>query len=774
MAKKAEIDSDKDKVTVKAQKTQAGLKKEKKAPTKKTTAETVPAPEEQLSVPVKKTAAKKKTDKKTNIDTKTKADAKKKSVSKKSEKSRSARGSSAPLSEGKILIIVESPAKARTLEKILGPDYHVEASVGHVRDLPKGRIGIDIDNNFEPEYIQTRGKADIIKMLKKESAVSRKTLLASDPDREGEAISWHLAQILGIDPTTECRIRMQEITKEGVRSAVAHPDHINLDKVDAQQSRRVLDRLVGYQLSPLLWYKVQRGLSAGRVQSVALRIICEREEEIEVFVPQEYWLLDVHALSADQRRYVLRVEKRNGKGFQIENAEQSLAVEEALNRNPLVVSDYRTKESSRSPLPPFKTSQLQQEASRRLGFSPRRTMGIAQSLYEGIDIPGRGPVGLITYMRTDSLRISPEAIDSSRRYIQETMGDTYLPEKPNHYMPNEKAQDAHEAIRATDPFLTPASLKGYLNPEQFRLYELIWNRFIASQMAPARMARTTIEAACGDYGLKQQGIVVLFDGWGKLWPLGVKDVTIPPAEIGEKLSVERINREQKFTQPPSRFTDAGLVKVLEEKGIGRPSTYASIMETLVDRGYVDRGEEDKKLIPTRLGRVVCAFLVQHFPKQINTGFTAAMENDLDRVETGEISWTDVVREFWSEFKPILDEVTATAERMPVPSEEIGEDCPECGKPLVIRRGRFGEFIACTGFPECRYTRKIIKTTGIQCPKCSEGELVRRKVTKGKTKGRFFYACSRYPDCDFVAWKKPGTEKGAEEGSGSYERSETDL
>ena len=752
MAKKAEIDSAKDKV--KALKTPVAAKK---------TTVKVLAQEEGLPLPVKKSAAK------------TKTGSKKKPVSKKSEKSRSVRGNSAPLSEGKILIIVESPAKARTLEKILGPDYHVEASVGHVRDLPKGRIGIDIDNNFEPEYIQTRGKADIIKTLKKESAVSRKTLLASDPDREGEAISWHLAQLLGIDPTTECRIRMQEITKEGVRSAVAHPDHINLDKVDAQQSRRVLDRLVGYQLSPLLWYKVQRGLSAGRVQSVALRIICEREEEIEVFVPQEYWLLDVHALSVDQRRYVLRVEKRNGKGFQVENAEQSLSVEDVLKQNPLVVSDYRTKESARSPLPPFKTSQLQQEASRRLGFSPRRTMGIAQSLYEGIDIPGRGPVGLITYMRTDSLRISPEAIDASRRYIQETMGDDYLPDKPNYYMPKEKAQDAHEAIRATDPFLTPASLKGYLNPEQFRLYELIWNRFIASQMTPARMARTTIEATCGEYGLKQQGIVVLFDGWGKLWPLGVKDVTIQPAEVGELLSVERINREQKFTQPPSRFTDAGLVKVLEEKGIGRPSTYASIMETLVDRGYVDRGEEDKKLIPTRLGRVVCAFLVQHFPKQINTGFTAAMETDLDRVEAGEISWNDVVREFWSEFKPILDEVTATAERMPVPSEEIGEDCPECAKPLVIRRGRFGEFIACTGFPDCRYTRKIIKTTGIPCPKCAEGELVRRKVTKGKTKGRFFYACSRYPDCDFVAWKKPGTEKNAEEGvPETYERSETDL
>lgn len=756
MAKKAEIDSDKEKDKLKEPKARAAAKKKTKAPADEKAAAKPRATKPKEAKP--KEAKPKETKPK---GTKAKAAPKKRS--------------GAALSEGKTLIIVESPAKARTLEKILGSDYHVEASVGHVRDLPKGRIGIDVENNFEPEYIQTRGKADIIRTLKKESAASKKTLLASDPDREGEAISWHLAQILGIDPTTECRIRMQEITKEGVRSAVDNPDRINLDKVDAQQSRRVLDRLVGYQLSPLLWYKVQRGLSAGRVQSVALRIICEREEEIEAFVPQEYWLLDVHALAEDGRRYVLRVEKRGGKTFQIESAEQSLVVERELREKPLAISDYRKKESSRAALPPFKTSQLQQEASRRLGFSPRRTMGIAQSLYEGIDIPGRGPVGLITYMRTDSLRISPEAIESSRRYIGEAMGDAYLPEKPNYYTPKEKAQDAHEAIRPTDPFLTPAFLKGYLNPEQFRLYELIWNRFIASQMTPARMARTTVEAACGEYGLKQQGIVVLFDGWGKLWPLGVKDVTIQPATVGEPLSAERINREQKFTQPPARFTDAGLVKVLEEKGIGRPSTYASIMETLVDRGYVNRGEEDKKLIPTPLGRIVCAFLVRYFPKQINTGFTAAMETDLDRVEAGEAAWNDVVREFWSEFKPILDEVTATAERMPVPSEEIGEDCPECQKPLVIRRGRFGEFIACTGFPDCRYTRKIVKTTGIACPKCTTGELVRRKVTKGKTKGRFFYACSRYPDCDFVAWKKPGAEKGAqEEGTEPYERPESDL
>ena len=658
-------------------------------------------------------------------------------------------------SAGRTLVIVESPAKAKTLEKILGSGYHVEASIGHVRDLPKARMAVDVENNFTPEYINVRGKASLIKTLKGASEAAKRTLLASDPDREGEAISWHLATLLGIDPASECRIRMQEITEQGVKSAVSQPDHIDMDLVDAQQSRRILDRLVGYNLSPLLWFKVQRGLSAGRVQSVALRIVCEREAEIEIFVPKEYWLLDVVARSAaGDRIYTMRVEKKSKKTFVPENVEQSLEAERAIRENDIVVESYKVKETSRAPLPPFKTSVLQQEASRRLGYSPRRTMRIAQSLYEGVEIPGRGPVGLITYMRTDSLRLSPEAIDSSRKYIEERIGADYLPEKPNTYTPKGKAQDAHEAIRATDPFLTPESLKEHLRQEQFKLYELIWNRFVASQMAPARIARATLEATAGDYGMKQAGITVLFPGWGKVWPLGVKDSDVPPAVQGEVLDLKEIKREQKFTQPPARFTDAGLVKVLEEKGIGRPSTYASIIETLADRGYVERGEEDKKLIPTKLGRIVNTFLVRYFPQLINTDFTAMMENELDSVERGEENWVDVVRGFWDGFKPVLDEVSATAERMTIEPEEIGEDCPECGKPLVVKRGRFGEFIACTGYPDCKYTRNIVKTTGIQCPKCGEGELIRRKAGKGKAKGRFFYGCSRYPDCDFVSWKKP--------------------
>jgi DNA topoisomerase-1 len=679
----------------------------------------------------------------------------------------------ASASAGKTLVIVESPAKAKTLEKILGHTYHVEASIGHVRDLPKARLAVDVDNNFAPEYITVRGKGDLIKSLKAASEASARTLLASDPDREGEAIAWHLATLLGIDPATDCRIRMQEITEQGVKSAVSSPDRIDMDLVDAQQSRRVLDRLVGYNLSPLLWYKVSKGLSAGRVQSVALRIVCEREDEIEAFAPQEYWLLDVEATASGGRKYVLRVDKKNKKPFMPDCAEQSIEAENAIRNSQITVESFKAKETKRSPLPPFKTSVLQQEASRRLGYSPRRTMRIAQSLYEGVDIPGKGPVGLITYMRTDSLRLAPEAIASSRKYIEEIIGSEYLPEKPNFFTPKGKAQDAHEAIRATDPFLTPESLKDYLRSDQFRLYDMIWRRFVASQMSPAAVCRTTIEASSGEYGMKQAGIVVLFQGWGKVWPLGVKDVEIPEAEPGETLDLADIKREQKFTQPPARYTDAGLVKVLEEKGIGRPSTYASIIETLADRGYVDR-EEDKKLAPTKLGRVVNAFLVKHFPNLINMEFTAGMEGQLDSVESGRVNWIDVIRGFWDEFKPVLDNVSATAERMNVAPEEIGEPCPDCGKPLVIKRGRFGEFIACTGYPDCRYTRRIVKTIGMKCPKCGEGEVIQRKATKGKARGRSFYGCSRYPDCDFVSWKKPAAPKQDKSADGETAETQDDF
>ncbi|MDY2983982.1 MAG: type I DNA topoisomerase [Synergistes jonesii] len=663
---------------------------------------------------------------------------------------------------GKTLVVVESPAKARTLEKILGPKYRVLASVGHVLDLPKGRLAIDLEHDFEPEYIQVRGKADLIKTLKGASAASAHTILASDPDREGEAIAWHLATLLGIEIDRRCRIRMHEITERGVKNAISKPDVINMKLVEAQQARRVLDRLVGYELSPLLWYKVQRGLSAGRVQSVALRIVCEREEEIERFIPEEYWLIDVEAESADGRQYKLRVDKYKNKACTIANEEEALKVEREIRAGTLVVDDFSTKESEREPNPPFRTSTLQQEASRRLGFAPKRTMRVAQSLYEGVDIPGRGPTGLITYMRTDSLRLAPEALEASRSFIAAAFGEKYLPERPREYAPKGRAQDAHEAIRATDASLSPESIKDHLTAEQFRLYELIWSRFIASQMRDAKVARTNLICSSADYQMKQSGAVVTFDGWGRVYPLGVKDVTMEPAVVGEELSVMEVTKEQKFTQPQPRYTEAGLVKILEEKGIGRPSTYATIIDTLSLRGYVERGEEDKRLVPTKLGRVVNDFLVRYFSSIINEGFTANMEKELDQVESGGVEWKKLVSGFWGEFKPKVDDVSENAESMRPEPEKIGESCPECGKDLVIKRGRFGEFIACSGYPECKYTRKIVKSTGIKCPKCGEGELVRRRASKGKTAGRFFYGCTRYPECDYVSWKKPGKEGTAAE------------
>lgn len=644
------------------------------------------------------------------------------------------------------------------MKKILGNGFEILPSMGHVRDLPKGRLGVDIEHDFAPEYIQVRGKADIIKKLKAAYASSQNAYLASDPDREGEAIAWHLADILGIDPTSKCRVKMYEITPSGVKKAFSEPEIIDMDRVDAQQARRLLDRLLGYQLSPLLWRKIQKGLSAGRVQSVALRILCEREDEIEAFKSQEYWLIEVEVASEDNRRYRLRLEKRDGKSLVIENEAQAQKIESELKNLPFIVESFKTRETARDPMPPFRTSTLQQEASRRLGFAPRRTMRIAQSLYEGVEIPGRGPTGLITYMRTDSVRLSSEAVTAAREYIRKTFGEEYLPSKPKVYVAMERTQDAHEAIRPTDVFLDPESLKDHLTSEQYRLYDLIWRRFVACQMAQARVARATLEVAAGPYSLKQSGAAVRFEGWGRLWPLGVKDALIPEAVLGERFSLVSVDHEQKFTQPPARYTEAGLIKVLEEKGIGRPSTYATIVETLLDRGYVENEETERKLHPTRLGRIVNTFLVKYFPGIINVDFTAKLEGELDEVESGKVKWLELVKDFWEHFHPTLEEVSEKAERVVVEPVFTGEVCPECGRPLVIKRGRFGEFIACSGYPECKFTQKMLKSTGIPCPKCGKGELVRRKAGKGKAKGRIFYGCSRYPECDFLSWKKPTGKK----------------
>lgn len=655
--------------------------------------------------------------------------------------------------KGKTLVIVESPAKAKTLKKILGANYEIKASMGHIRDLPKSRIGVDIDNDFKPDYIPVRGKAAVIKELKKKAEGAGKVLLASDPDREGEAIAWHLSHILSIDPTTPCRIRMFEITAKAVRESVKKPEKIDQDRVDAQQARRILDRLVGYKLSPLLWRKVRSRLTAGRVQSVALRLIAEREREISEFVSQEYWLLDVAASAQGGREYLLRLEKKDGKNLTVASMTEAEEVEKELRLNPIVVADFKVKESRRPPLAPFKTSTLQQEASRRLGFSPQRTMRIAQDLYEGIEIPGKGPVGLITYMRTDSLRLSDEAVDSVRGFIGNAYGKAFLPDAPNAYEAKGRSQDAHEAIRPTDVALDPESLKAILKPEQARLYDLIWRRFVSCQMSPAAVARSSVEARCGSFLLKQSGVTVLFEGWGRIWPLEMKEAPVPEAAPGEILEIGKIVKEQRFTQPPTRYSESGLVKALEENGIGRPSTYASIVQTLEDRGYAALNE-DRRLQPSDLGLVVNDFLVSHFSDIVQVDFTARMEAELDQVESGSRPWVLVPREFWASFRPRLEEVEQTVEALNLPKEEpepIGQDCPDCGAPLVKRKGRFGEFIACSAFPKCRYSRPILKTIGIACPKCGLGQIVRRRSKKG---GRTFFGCERYPECDFVSWDAP--------------------
>ncbi|MDY3868053.1 MAG: type I DNA topoisomerase [Pyramidobacter sp.] len=665
-------------------------------------------------------------------------------------------------------MVVESPTKARSLTKILGSSYTVKASVGHIVDLPKSRLAIDIEHDFKPEYILVKGKAKIKKELQTAAASARTVLLAADPDREGEAIAWHVSGILGIDPASDCRIRIHEITADAVKNAVKHPEPIDMNRVNAQQARRVLDRLVGYQLSPLLWRKVRRGLSAGRVQSVALAIICQREDEISAFVPKDYWNICVDACSPDGRHYRLRVERENnvslltdGKPLAIDSLEKAQRFENVLRTEPIAVAAFTQKNSSRKAPVPFKTSTLQQAAASRLGFSPRRTMSVAQSLFEGVVIPSKGVTGLITYMRTDSLRMAPEAVNQARSVIKETFGSKYIPAKPIMYHASSNAQDAHEAIRPTDFTLKPELIKSALSPEQYRLYDLIWRRSIASQMTSAKVNSTAIECQCANLGLRAQGSSVSFDGWGAVWPLDLKDSLLSPAQEGEILTANEIETEQNQTRPPLRYTESSLIKTLEEDGIGRPSTYASIVETLYDRAYVVR-EEDRKLRPSELGRIVNRFLLDHFSSEsaspiVNVGFTAAMESSLDEVESGKSNWVDLVGHFWKTFSDAIEEAEK-APAVPLPPPELtGELCPECGRPLVKKRSRFGEFIGCSGFPECRYIQPLQKKIGVPCPKCGAdegGEVVQKKSKKGRT----FFSCSRYPDCDFVSWNKPSASK----------------
>ena len=682
--------------------------------------------------------------------------------------------------EGRTLVIVESPSKAATLSNMLGRGYVVRSSKGHMKDLPKSRMAIDIENGFTPEYILVKGKAALKNELLKLASSAKSILLASDPDREGEAIAWHLADILGVSLAEKCRVRFYEITENAVKLAVQNPDYIDINKVDAQQARRILDRLVGYTLSPLLWKKIRYGLSAGRVQSVALNLICGREREIMAFVPDPYYVITALADNGG-RHYELRACKLDGKSLMkgslpllISTSEKAQEIIAEIRSNPLVADDFKSKNSSHSAPAPFRTSTLQQEASRKLSFVPAHTMRIAQALYEGLNIPGRGHVGLITYMRTDSLRISDEALASCREYISANYSKDYLPEKPNVYGSSSKAkiQDAHEAIRPTDITLTPESLAGILTPEQLKLYSLIWRRFTASQMTPAVTAKSTLKANAGRVTLKQEGETLVFDGWSILWPLDMKGSELAKISAGEILTLSDVQSEKKYTKPPARYSEAGLIKTLEENGVGRPSTYATIAGTLESRGYIEKNEE-RRFFPTSLGMTVDDFLAQYFNRKdlssiVDAGFTAQMEKELDEIEEAARKWLDVVGEFWGEFSATLSEAEE-APRVPLPEPEpIGEACPECGHDLVKKRGRFGEFIACSNYPRCKYTRPILSSIGVKCPKCGEGEIVKRKSKKGRT----FYGCSRYPECDYVAWNRPAGEKCPECGEDLYVKGST--
>lgn len=646
----------------------------------------------------------------------------------------------------KTLVIVESPSKAKTIGKYLGSRYNVIASVGHVRDLPKSKLGIDIDDNFEPQYISIRGKGDLIKSLKKEASKASKVYLATDPDREGEAISWHLAFLLDLDPEEACRIEFNEITKDTIKEAIKHPRKINMGLVDAQQARRVLDRLVGYQISPLLWRKVRKGLSAGRVQSAALKIICDREREIEKFEPKEFW--NITAEFKKGKKFQAKLAEANGKKIVVENKEQNDNIIKELNSGEFTVSDVKEKIRMQKPYPPFTTSSLQQDAGNKLNFNAKKTMMIAQQLYEGVDVKGRGTTGLITYLRTDSVRVSDAAKQAAKDLIVSKFGAEY---SANNVFSNKKKdiQDAHEAIRPAIIELEPELIKDSLTADQFKLYKLIWNRFMASQMSQSKSNSIQVNIANGIYGFKANGSELLFDGFRRLYNTADDEGAklLPSLEKDEKLKAESLKGEQSFTQPPARYTEASLVKELEDKDIGRPSTYAPIVSTLTERKYV--GREKKALKPTELGFLVNDLMEEYFKDIVDAGFTANMENRLDDVEVGSQKWKNLISEFYGPFKKELDVADSAIEKIVVEDVPTGELCELCGKPMVIKAGRFGDFIACSGYPECKNTKPIIKTIGVKCPNCGK-DIVARKSKRG----RLFYGCSGYPDCKTVFWNKP--------------------
>ena len=675
--------------------------------------------------------------------------------------------------DGRALVIVESPAKARTIGRFLGPGYTVKASMGHVRDLPKSKLGVDVAQNFQPTYTVLKEKLPVVKELQESVQRAREVILATDLDREGEAIAWHLIEATRAHDKPVRRIVFHEITEEAIREALAHPRGIDMRLVNAQQARRVLDRLVGYEISPLLWRKVKSGLSAGRVQSVALRLVVDREREIQAFVPQEYWTIEVDLVptgngAQEPVPFAAALVRVRGEKPDLPNEEAARAVARELEASQYWVVAVKERQKQRRPAPPFITSTLQQEAGRKLRFPVSLTMQLAQQLYEGVELGPEGSVGLITYMRTDSTQVAASAQQRAREVIAARWGADFLPERPPVYAKKAKgAQEAHEAIRPTDPARDPESVRPYLTPRQYQLYRLIWERFIASQMAPAIYDTVTVEIAAGPtfgadapYLLRATGSVVRFPGFLVVYREErdedevdeLDQRPLPPLATGEVLRLLAVRPEQHFTQPPPRYSEATLVKTLEELGIGRPSTYAPTIETLKQRRYVV--VEDRKLVPTELGMLVTDLLVQHFPDVVDVGFTSRLEEELDEIAAGERDWVPVVREFYEPFHRQVEEAEQTMERVRLADQPSGEVCELCGRPMVIKESRFGRFLSCSGFPECKNKRPLLEKIGVRCPQCGEGEIVVRRSRKGRT----FYGCSRYPDCDFVSWERPTGER----------------
>ncbi|MBY0197139.1 type I DNA topoisomerase [Priestia megaterium] len=655
------------------------------------------------------------------------------------------------------LVIVESPAKAKTIERYLGKKYKVKASMGHVRDLPKSQMGIDIEQDYNPKYITIRGKGPVLKELKTAAKKAKKIYLAADPDREGEAIAWHLAHSLDVDIASDCRVVFNEITKEAIKESFKHPRAINMDLVDAQQARRILDRLVGYNISPLLWKKVKKGLSAGRVQSIAVRLIIDREKEIAKFIPEEYWTVKA-TFQKGNDQFEGQLIEYQGKKVELSNENDVTNIVKQLDGNEFSISKVTKRERKRNAAPSFTTSSLQQEAARKLNFRAKKTMMIAQQLYEGIDLGKEGTVGLITYMRTDSTRISETAQTEARDYITNAYGNQFVATEKRKEKKNSNAQDAHEAIRPTSALRKPGEVKEFLSRDQYRLYKLVWERFVASQMAPAIMDTMAVDLKNGDVTFRANGSKVKFPGFMKVYVEGnddqveEKENLLPDLEEGEVAYSKDIDEKQHFTQPPPRYTEARLVKTLEELGIGRPSTYAPTLDTIQKRGYV--ALDNKRFVPTELGEIVLELVLEFFPEILDVEFTAKMENDLDEVEDGNVQWVHVIDEFYSDFEKRLEHAEKEMREVEIKDEPAGEDCEECGSPMVYKMGRYGKFMACSNFPDCRNTKPIVKEIGVKCPKCEEGNIVERKSKKKRT----FYGCDQFPGCDFVSWDKPIARK----------------